>query len=149
MARKESPGSPARLTIEDIKPKGPRDIRRVPWLGTDREVGLMQLSCAELLDAHVAARDYFRKRAVPADMWSANELEKEEMVHQCSLMLVDPDDRTGASKIFKNADEARQRLTHVERAFWMAHHEISFGERAQGLNLDVMLNPEAEGDRDA
>ena len=147
MAPAKGPGStsaPDKLTIDLVKPLGPRNIEKVLWPGLVREVGVMQLHCDELLDAHVAARDHFRKLGVPADMWSASELENEEVVQQVALMLVDPDDRTGESKIFKDAKDARQRLSHVERAFWCAQHELHFGERAHGLSLAKLL----QGDED-
>ena len=136
MARKEGTGSPSRLTIDQVKPPGPRDIKSVLWPNAHREVGVMKLNCAELLDAHIAARDYFRKRMVPADMWSAPELEKEEQVQQVARMLVDPED----------ADEARRRCDYVEREFWCTQYMLLHGEKAQGLNLEALLNPGGEPD---
>lgn len=133
-----------KLTIRDFKTPGTRDIELVPWPGKDRDVGLMHLNCQELLDAHAAAREVFRKLGIPADMWSMDALEKEEMIQQLAIMLVDPEDRTGESKLCKSAGEVRQNLSYVERAWFAAQHDLLFGEKAQGIDFESLLQQAEE-----
>lgn len=133
-------GERKRLSAADIY-QG-REVTVEEWPGLGVKVGILHLNCQELLDAHVEARALFRKRNVPADPWSSEELEREEMVQQVFRMLLDCEDQTGEFRVFKDAAEARGKLSPVWRAYFCARHEALYGEHAQGLDLQAMLNPE-------
>lgn len=121
-----------RLSIDDIKPPV-RDVTVVTWPGTGREVGLLHLNVGELMDAHVEARAYCAKRAVPADPWSGEAIEQEEMTQQCLRMLVDPDAKVAEARVFSSIDQVRKRLDAEERVWFCAQHERLYGLRARGL----------------
>lgn len=122
--------------IDELKPDE-REVTVIKWPGTDRDVGLLHLNVGELLDAHCAARELFRKRGIAADPWSSEALEQEEMTQQVFRMLVEPDARVADARVFQSVDQCRKRLDAEERSWFCVQHERSYGLAARGLTPDV------------
>lgn len=120
------------MSIDDVKP-AVREVTPVAWPGTDKMVGLLHLNLAELQDAHADARRHCKRRDIPADVFSAEELEKEEMAQQCFRALVDPDARVADARLFESVDQLRQRMDAEERAWFCALHERLYGLKARGM----------------
>lgn len=120
--------SPKHLKASDFK-AADREIAVVPWPGTGQQVGVLLLNCAELQQAHLDARRRFRKMGQDLDLYSAEELEAEEMLQQCYLMLVDPSARVATARIFESADQARDVLDANERALFCGEHQKQMQER--------------------
>lgn len=121
-----------RVTIDDIKPDL-REVKAVEWPGTGRQVGVLHLNVGELLEAHAAARETCKRRGIPADMWSAEAIEAEEMTQQCYRMLVDPEARIADARVFTSIEQVRKRLDAEERGHFCAQHERLYGAAARGL----------------
>ncbi len=115
-----------RLTAADLLGKDLRAVHQVPWPGSEngRQVGVLELRCAEIQDAYFAAREHFSKRGwsdLDAVAISAFNIELE--VQNCYRMLIDPDSRNAVDRIFKDADECRKRLGPAERHFFATMHD--------------------------
>jgi hypothetical protein len=104
-------------TVDYYLPKT-RNINLVPWPGTDKEVGILELNCDELQKARFAAIEHFAKNNIELNIFSTGILDSEEMVQQCYLFLIDPEARNYKYKVFRGADEARKKLTDDMRFYF-------------------------------
>lgn len=123
-----------KLTIRDFKPKD-RRVDLVRWPGTERHVGLMQLNCAEVQAAHLAARARFRNRGQDVDEFSRAELQAEESLQCCYLMLIDQDACVADARVFASADQARTELGPDLREYFMNEHVRLQTELWEGWHL--------------
>jgi glutamate/tyrosine decarboxylase-like PLP-dependent enzyme len=114
------------LTIEDFKGvKAPREVHPVPWPGLERQVGIMELRCSEVLDSYFAARALFAKKGLThsEDQAAARAFSEELETQYCYRMLLDPEATVAEARIFKSADEARAELSPDERGWFVERHQ--------------------------
>jgi hypothetical protein len=132
------PTEPRRLSIADIKGTvDRRDVHPVDWPGVEgRKVGLMELRCSEIQAAYFAARDRFaRKGLATIDEAARDAFDEELEVQYCYLMLVDPEARAAKFRMFKTADECRDRLDPDERGFFRVQAAKLQAEKVRGWRL--------------
>ncbi len=101
-----------------------RQVDKVPYPGSDHDVGLLQLVCGEVMDAEIDAIEYLKKRGIDPDATHAQELvDKENDVQLILRMLVEPDSK-GQEKyrLFKNANEVRSRVSPFQRMHFIRLH---------------------------
>lgn len=127
------------LTIKDYKGED-REVHVIAWPGTDRLVGLMLLHCDELQAAHFDARKRFRDKGQDVDEHSELELTREEQLQLCYRMLIDPEARVPAARIFKSPNEARARLSPDERQLFVGEHIRLQTEKVEGWRHNL-ANP--------
>ena len=114
-------------TVDSYKSKS-RDIRLVEWPGTGKQVGILRMNCAEIQKARFEAIEYFDKKNIKIDLFSSAALDAEEMVQQCHIFLIDPDASNPNYRVFRGADEARNRLTDDERYYFCQKYNELFNE---------------------
>lgn len=107
------------LTIADVKGPDRRDVRQTEWPGLERQIGVLELRCSEIQSAYFAARERFAKAGLATIDPQALDAFGEELEIQCCFrMLVDPEAREAKWRLFKTADECRERLSPDERGYF-------------------------------
>lgn len=124
-------GRTKKLSIKDFRDIVRRDIDVIKWPGTEKEVGLMLLNVGEIMDAHIDARAYFRKQAQDVDLFSQNELLREEEHQMIYRMIVDHACKVGKDRVFSSMDDVRKHLLPDEREYFIALHTKRFEKRSE------------------
>ncbi len=128
---------PTRASVRDYKDVLRRDITLIDWPGSAKNIGLMLLNCDEVQQCHLEARAWFRRNGQDVDLFSTDELEREERHQQVFRMLVDPDAKTAQSRVFATIAEARKTLLPDELFYFLHKHD----ERATAVVKDWGLEP--------
>ncbi len=139
-----------RVTIDSLKGKDLRTVHAVEWPGLpDSKVGLLELRCAELLEAYFAAREVFaRKGWEQIDAAALSAFEEELHVQYVYRALVDPEAVSAAPqfRICKDADQTRARLDPFERDYFSSKMTLLQTEAPAGkLLADILQRKETAG----
>jgi hypothetical protein len=117
---KGGPGAQGKKAAHYLPEK--RRIETVTWPGTEKETGLLYLSCKEAQDAYFDARDWFDKRCQPVDSDSAEQLALEVRYQSVYRMLVDPELKNPNERIFASMASFRARMTPTLAEWFMEKH---------------------------
>jgi hypothetical protein len=139
-----------RVTIDTLKGKDLRTVHAVEWPGLpDRKVGLLELRCAELLEAYFAAREVFARKGWEAiDAAALSAFEEELHVQYVYRALVDPETQSAAPqfRICKDADQTRARLDPFERDYFAGKLTMLQTETPAGRLLADIVKAKADAE---
>lgn len=123
-------------TLDRLMPPGLRRVEPLKWPGSDEEVGLMMLTCEELQDATVAAREVLRKRSVDLGLAiNAEMLQAEEETQIVFRAVLERGATDPSARVFKSADEVRKRLDPDQRNYFNAWHLQRQTEALEGVTF--------------
>ncbi len=100
----------------------PRDVAAIDWPGQERRANIMMLNCAEIQQAHFAARNWFERKGQPVDDANERTFTDEENIQLVYRMLIEEDSVNPKAQIFSSADEARAFLGPDECAYFIGEH---------------------------
>ncbi len=111
-----------RSTLADYKGTE-RHVRRVPWPGLQREIGVLRLVCAEIQQAYFAAREHFSRQRQAVDGAGQRLFQDEVDFQLVYRMLIAPDSKRPEDRICKSVDELRRLLEPDEVAHFLELHQ--------------------------
>jgi len=112
-----------------------REVGTAMWPGTEREVGILLLSCADVQAAAFAARDHFKRQVQPVDGPMADSFQWEWEYQLVYRMLLDPDSKRPEDRLFATAGQLRERLTPDQVQYFLDEHAKLRLQHAKRLGL--------------